>query len=97
MTDRIVLRLTSESEKEFFSLISRNCEVKLKYLCRKVCRDQVFKILKRIEFLQEKLSKNIIKKKADFCKINKLPIIILQINSLIEILEFKEERFAVIG
>ena len=97
MQDKIIMRLTNSSEREFFEILQDNREVSLKYFYKKICRKQVFKILKRLELLQKHLQTDLFVKKAEFCKISHLPITNLYFNMDVEILENKEEKIAVIS
>lgn len=98
MSDTIIMRLTTRSEREFFQIINGNSCVSLKNLYRKICRKQVFLILKRLEFLQEHLQMNILTKKAEFCKITGLPVVNIYFNIKIELKELNEkENIAVIS
>jgi hypothetical protein len=77
--------LKSKSEKEFFRIVAENRIVNLKYLYRKVCRQQVYTILKMLEILQKRLNILIFEKKAKFCQVTGLPIVELQFINLIKI------------
>jgi hypothetical protein len=90
MTQTIILMLKSKSEKEFFKIIAENRIVNLKYLYRKVCRQQVYEILKKIKNLQDMMNIKIYEKNADFCKITGLPII--NITFLINIIIRQEKN-----
>lgn len=92
------MQLKTRSEREFFEIIKGNSCVSLKNLYRKICRKQVFLIIKRLEFLQEHLEINILTKKAEFCKITSMPVINLYFNIKIEINDIGEkETIAVIS
>lgn len=88
MPDTIIMRLTTASEREFFRLIQDSYCVSLKHIYKKVCKKQALNIIKRLEYLQEHLKLNLLIKKAEFCKINGLPITNLYFNTKIEIKEF---------
>jgi hypothetical protein len=93
----IIMRLTSFSENEFFRIIQNNSQINLKTLCKKICRDQVFKIMKRLDSLQKYLNIIIFSRNAEFCKITNLPIINLQFHIKIEIIEIEnKEKIAII-
>ncbi len=92
------MRLTSTSEREFFQIAKSNQCVSLKNFYRKICRKQVFAIIKRLELLQEHLKISIFTKKAEFCKITSMPVINLYFNVKIEINDLGEkETIAVIS
>jgi hypothetical protein len=92
------MRLTSFSEKKFFEMIKNDSKVNLKDLCRKICRNQVFKILKRFELLQKHLNTIIFERTAEMCIITGLPIISLKFNMKTEIVELEnKESFVLIS
>lgn len=97
MPDKIIMRLTNSSEREFFEIVQSNKEVSLKHFYKKICRKQVYKILKRLELLQNYTQSDLFERKAGFCKISHLPITNLCFNMDVKILEEGEENLAVIS
>lgn len=87
------MRLTSYSEKKFFEMIEDNGTVNLKDIYRKICRNQVFKILKRFELLQKSLGMIILERKAEICVINGLPIISLTFNMNTKVIQLENKEF----
>jgi hypothetical protein len=85
MTQTIILMLKSKSEKEFFKIIADNRIVNLKYLYRKVCRQQVYEILKNLDAIQKRLNILIFEKKAKICLVTGLPIIEMDFHNSINI------------
>jgi len=79
-------------------MIKNDGKVNLKDLYRKICRNQVFKILKRFELLQKHMNTIMFERKAELCIITGLPIISLKFNMKTEIVELdNKETFALMS
>ena len=78
MADRIVIRLTSNSEREFFKLLESNSSINLKQVYMRISRKKTYKMINLLLNIQNKAGFEIIRKKAGFDEISSLPIIILE-------------------
>ena len=78
MADRIVMRLTSNSEKEFFQMLENNSEVNLKHIYMQISRRRTYKMIKILFDIQKKVGYEIIRKKTQFDEITNLPIVVLE-------------------
>ena len=96
MQDKIIMRLTNQSEREFFEIVRNNREASLKDFYKKICRKQVYKILKRLELLQEHLDTELFSRKAGFCRMSHLPITNLYFKADVEIIKLGDEKVVVI-
>jgi hypothetical protein len=94
---QILLRLTSKSEKKFFEILSRNSHVSLRELNKKIHRMQVYRIIQKIEKMQKNLDFQLIERQFDTSKITSLPVVNLEIKKMIELKEFDNENWVVIG
>ena len=78
MNDRIILRLVSESEKEFFRMLEGNVNINLKQIYMQISRRRTYKMINLLFHIQERVGFEIIDKKPGFDEISKLPIVILE-------------------
>jgi hypothetical protein len=95
--DRLLMQINAKSEQLFFEMLSQNSNIALRDICRKIARVQVYRIIQKIESVQRNAGFDIIERKFDTSAITSLPVVNLQVNKQIEVKEFDNEKWVVIG